>query len=158
VTRNPDLARAKRILRQHLPKLRERYSVKWLGIFGSYVRGEQKKRSDLDVLIEFEQTPTLLEFVHLKRHLSDLVSVQKQFPIFRIRYREQDQTIWVDKIRHTQMTTLFSLNLVYNIRTFHIMTQVQYGKTPDSSLSMCGMSVAQRFTDQTTPCAYQSFG
>ncbi len=75
VTRNPDLARAKRILRQHLPELRERYSVKWLGIFGSYVRGEQKKRSDLDVLIEFEQAPTLLEFVHLKRHLSDLVGI-----------------------------------------------------------------------------------
>ena len=75
VTRNPDLARAKRILRQHLPELRERYSVKWLGIFGSYVHGAQKKRRDLDVLIEFEQTPTLLEFVHLKRHPSDLVGI-----------------------------------------------------------------------------------
>ncbi|MBM3128511.1 MAG: nucleotidyltransferase family protein [Chloroflexi bacterium] len=75
VTRKPDLARAKRILRQHLPELRERYSVKSLAIFGSYVRGEQKRRSDLDVLIEFEQAPTLLEFVHLKRYLSDLVGI-----------------------------------------------------------------------------------
>lgn len=72
---NPQLARAKRVLRVHLPELRERYSVKSLGVFGSYVRGEQKKRSDLDVLIEFEQAPTLLEFVHLKRHLSDLVGI-----------------------------------------------------------------------------------
>ena len=74
-TRNSELARAKRILRKHLPELRERYSIKSLGVFGSYVRGEQKKRSDLDVLIEFEQTPTLLEFVHLKRHLSQLVGI-----------------------------------------------------------------------------------
>lgn len=72
---NPRLARAKRVLRVHLPELRERYSVKSLGIFGSYVRGEQKKRSDLDVLIEFDQAPTLLEFVHLKRYLSDLIGV-----------------------------------------------------------------------------------
>jgi hypothetical protein len=74
-TRNPELARAKRILRKHLPELRERYSVRSLGVFGSYVRGEQKKHSDLDVLVEFEQAPTLLEFVHLKRHLSALVGI-----------------------------------------------------------------------------------
>jgi len=73
--RNPELARAKRILRKHLPELRECYSVKTLGVFGSYVRGEQKKKSDLDILVEFAETPTLLEFVHLKRHLSDLVGV-----------------------------------------------------------------------------------
>ena len=73
--RNSELARAKRILRKHLPELRERYSVKSLGVFGSYVRGEQKKRSDLDVLVEFDQSPTLLEFVHLKRYLSELVGI-----------------------------------------------------------------------------------
>ena len=73
--RNPGLARAKRILRKHLPELREHYSVTSLGVFGSYVRGEQKKRSDLDVLVEFDQAPTLLEFVHLKRHLSELVGI-----------------------------------------------------------------------------------
>lgn len=71
--RNLELARAKRILRKHLPELRERYSVKSLGVFGSFVRGEQKKRSDLDVLIEIEQAPTLLEYVHLKHYLSELV-------------------------------------------------------------------------------------
>jgi predicted nucleotidyltransferase len=73
--RNPELVRAKRILRKHLPELRERYSVRSLGVFGSYVRGEQRKRSDLDVLVEFDHAPTLLEFVHLKRHLSELVGL-----------------------------------------------------------------------------------
>jgi len=73
--RNPELARAKRILRKHLPELRERYAVKTLGVFGSYVRGEQTRKSDLDILVEFTQTPTLLEFVHLKRHLGDLVGI-----------------------------------------------------------------------------------
>ena len=73
---NPELARAKRILRQNLPELRERYSVKSLGVFGSYVRGEQKKQSDLDLLVEFEQTPSLLEFAHLRNHLSRLLGIK----------------------------------------------------------------------------------
>ncbi len=70
------LVRAKRILRHRLPELRRRYHVKSLGLFGSYVRGEQKRQSDLDVLVEFDQPPTLLEFVHLKRHLSELVGIK----------------------------------------------------------------------------------
>ena len=73
--RNPELTRAKRILRKHLPELRERYAIRSLGVFGSYVRGEQRKKSDLDLLVEFDQAPTLLEFVHLKRHLSELVGI-----------------------------------------------------------------------------------
>ncbi len=75
IARNSELARIKRILQKNMPELRERYSVKSLGVFGSYVRGEQKQRSDLDILVEFDQTPTLLEFVHLKRHLSELVGI-----------------------------------------------------------------------------------
>ena len=45
------LVRAQKILRANLPELRERYAVKSLGVFGSYVRGEQKKNSDLDLLV-----------------------------------------------------------------------------------------------------------
>ncbi len=74
--RNADLARAKRILRAHLPELRERYSVKSLGVFGSYVRGEQKKRSDLDVLVEFERAPSLFKYGELEDHLSDLIGIK----------------------------------------------------------------------------------
>ncbi|AYK14147.1 MAG: nucleotidyltransferase domain-containing protein [Methanosarcina flavescens] len=42
-----------RILRQHLPEIREKYSVSYLGVFGSYVRGEQTGESDLDVILDF---------------------------------------------------------------------------------------------------------
>ena len=61
------------ILRLHLPELRERYGVASLGVFGSYVRGEQRRRSDVDVLVEFERTPTLFQLVRMQNHLSDLV-------------------------------------------------------------------------------------
>lgn len=44
----------KSILRGQKDRLRKTYRVKEIGIFGSYVRGEQKEKSDLDVLVEFD--------------------------------------------------------------------------------------------------------
>ena len=45
------------------------------GCSGSYVRNEQSQDSDLDVLIEFSETPGLFKFVRLERELSDLVGI-----------------------------------------------------------------------------------
>jgi predicted nucleotidyltransferase len=64
------------VLPEHLPGLRERYKVRTLGVFGSYVRGEQRRRSDLDVLVEFERAPTFFEFIDLEDHLSELLGVK----------------------------------------------------------------------------------
>ena len=65
------------MLRQRLPELRERYGVRSLWLFGSYVRGEQRRRSDLDVLVEFDDRPlSLLQFVALQHYLSDLLQVK----------------------------------------------------------------------------------
>jgi uncharacterized protein len=74
--RNVELARAKRILRKHLSELHERYSVKSLGVFGSFVRGEQKKHSDLDLLVEYAAPVSLFDCVGLQDHLSDLLGVK----------------------------------------------------------------------------------
>ncbi|MGD0511606.1 MAG: nucleotidyltransferase family protein, partial [Candidatus Micrarchaeaceae archaeon] len=57
------------ILRQHLPELREKYSVSYLGIFGSHIRGEQTKDSDLDVLVEYDKIPGLLKYIELEYYL-----------------------------------------------------------------------------------------
>ncbi|MDI6786416.1 MAG: nucleotidyltransferase domain-containing protein, partial [bacterium] len=38
------------VLQEHKAELQKKYGVKELGVFGSYVRGEQKKRSDVDIL------------------------------------------------------------------------------------------------------------
>ena len=76
----PSLDDILRILREHLPELREKYAVKSLAVFGSYVRGQQRKRSDLDLLVEFAEAPrpriTLIEYVGLQNELSDLLGVK----------------------------------------------------------------------------------
>jgi predicted nucleotidyltransferase len=64
------------ILAEHLTDLRQRYHVKSLGVFGSYVRGEQTLGSDVDLLVEFDDPQlTLLQFVELQNHLSDLLGI-----------------------------------------------------------------------------------
>lgn len=64
------------ILKQHLPELKEKYSVSYLGLFGSYVRGEQSDSSDLDVLVQFYEAPGLLKYIELEYYLSDLLGVK----------------------------------------------------------------------------------
>ena len=71
-----DVADLSKIIRQHLPKLIQDYNIKYLGIFGSYVRGEQKEDSDLDILVEFSKEPDLLEFIGLKQELSETLGVE----------------------------------------------------------------------------------
>jgi len=51
------------ILSAHAGTLRK-LTVKKIGLFGSYVRKEQRKRSDVDFLVEFEE-PTFDHFMDL---------------------------------------------------------------------------------------------
>ena len=75
---DPNLSRFRRVLRRRLPKLRQTYGVRSLWLFGSYVRGEARKRSDLDVLVEFDDLSrlSLFEFIGLENELSDWLGVR----------------------------------------------------------------------------------
>ena len=64
------------VLHQHLPELVERYNVSYLGVFGSYIRNEQKPKSDLDILVDFDKTPSLFHFIRLENYLNELVGVK----------------------------------------------------------------------------------
>lgn len=68
----------KQILTEHKEELKEKYGVKEIGIFGSYVRKEQKKISDVDILVEFEEDADigLLKFVNMENYLSGLLGVK----------------------------------------------------------------------------------
>ena len=71
-----DVKDIKRVLSQHKTELRKRFKVKTIGVFGSYVRGKQKRQSDLDVLVEFEEPLGLFEFMDLEMYLTDLLDVK----------------------------------------------------------------------------------
>ncbi len=65
-----------KILKRYFPEIKEKYSVSYLGVFGSYVRGSQTKDSDLDVLVEFDEKPGLFEYIELEDYLSELLGVK----------------------------------------------------------------------------------
>ncbi|OIN96572.1 nucleotidyltransferase [Candidatus Desantisbacteria bacterium CG1_02_38_46] len=64
-----------KILKEHKKDIKKKYEVKKIGIFGSYIRGEEKRRSDLDILVEFEKNAKidLLGFINLGNYLSNLL-------------------------------------------------------------------------------------
>jgi hypothetical protein len=66
---------AKAVLKEHKNEVIQKYRVSELGIFGSFVRGEQKKRSDIDILVEFNDRniPGLLKLIEMERYLEKLL-------------------------------------------------------------------------------------
>jgi len=68
----------KKIIKGCEEELKEKYRIKEIGIFGSYLRGEAEESSDVDILVEFlpGAEVSLLDFVELENHLSDLLGVK----------------------------------------------------------------------------------
>lgn len=66
----------KEILAKNKEKIEGQYKVRRMGIFGSYVRGEQKEDSDVDVLVEFEEPVSLLKLVNFENFLKDITGVK----------------------------------------------------------------------------------
>jgi uncharacterized protein len=73
-----NLDEVKGVLSRHKQELREKYGVTEIGVFGSYARGRQKKQSDIDLLVELDESSnlTLLGFVRLEDYLSELLGVK----------------------------------------------------------------------------------
>ena len=71
-----DLPAIQKKLLQRLPLLTERYKIKSLALFGSYVRHEQHDASDLDVLVEYQEIPDLISYIELETSLSELLGIK----------------------------------------------------------------------------------
>lgn len=71
---NPNAAEVLLKLRENMSILREKYSVKALELFGSFIKGRQKEGSDIDILVEFAKPIDLFTFVELGEFLSGVLS------------------------------------------------------------------------------------
>ncbi len=63
------------VLAAHRAELAARYYLSDLGVFGSYVRGEQRPNRDIDILVAFERTPSLFMLIALEDELRDLLGL-----------------------------------------------------------------------------------
>ncbi|MBU7017372.1 MAG: nucleotidyltransferase family protein [Theionarchaea archaeon] len=70
------LEEIKRRIDEHKPFLEKEFKVKSMNIFGSYLRGEQTKKSDIDILVEFYDIIDLFEFVRLENFLSEILETK----------------------------------------------------------------------------------
>ncbi len=84
------------------PVLKEKFQVETIGIFGSYSHGQQKQKSDLDLLVTFSEPNDidLVDFVALKQFLSRKLRtkvdvVEKGALKCRIKDRILQETVYV---------------------------------------------------------------
>lgn len=84
------------------PAIRTQFGVTRIGIFGSFARGEQTKKSDVDIVVDFaEGHATLKNFVALAERLEalflrkvDLITVEGIDKY--IRPRVEAEVIWIE--------------------------------------------------------------
>ncbi len=60
-------------IRPKIVKILRRHNITSAGIFGSYARGEQKKNSDIDILVEIKNNISLFDFIGIKLEIEDAI-------------------------------------------------------------------------------------
>ncbi|KAA3599339.1 MAG: nucleotidyltransferase [Calditrichaeota bacterium] len=78
-----NLKEIRRVLQNEKPFLIQKYGIKDIKIFGSFVRGEQNSKSDLDILIDLEKPVKmdLIGLIELENYLSDLINIKVEISI-----------------------------------------------------------------------------
>ena len=59
------------IIKSSKPEMQARFGVNKVGLFGSYVRKQQRRRSDIDILVSFSRDIDLFDFLDLREYLED---------------------------------------------------------------------------------------
>lgn len=64
----------KRIIEKHSSDIKKTFSVKEIGLFGSYVKGTEKPESDVDILVVFQKGhKDFFNYMRLKYYLGELI-------------------------------------------------------------------------------------
>jgi uncharacterized protein len=66
------LSEIKIILEDHKDELMKKFKVREIGIFGSYVKNQQNKGSDLDILVDYSEPVSFFQFLELEEYLENL--------------------------------------------------------------------------------------
>ena len=94
------MVKAIEILRNHKQEIKRRFAVRRIGLFGSSIRGEETKESDIDILVEFED-PTFRNFMNLAFFLEDIFGrrvdlLTPEGISHRIRPYVEKEVVWAD--------------------------------------------------------------
>jgi predicted nucleotidyltransferase len=70
------LSGIKRKIAECKREAKERFGITSLSVFGSYARGEQTRKSDLDLLAEFDGVPSLIKIIRAEEYLAKRLGVK----------------------------------------------------------------------------------
>lgn len=75
----------KKVISSQKQYLNEKFGVKEIGVFGSYLRNQNRADSDVDILIELERPPriSLIGLVELQEYLTELLGIKVDLAIKR---------------------------------------------------------------------------
>jgi len=76
-------------LRNELPYLQEKYGVKRMAIYGSFAKGAQTRKSDIDILVQLVK-PLGLEFVGLAYYLEEILGRKVDLATFDTLHRSME--------------------------------------------------------------------
>lgn len=65
-----------KIIKNRKKELTSQYGVRRLGLFGSYLKNKQHKRSDIDLLVQFDRDIDLFDFIDLREYLENQLNVK----------------------------------------------------------------------------------
>ena len=73
-----NISEIEKVLRIHKKILKDKFQIDKIGLFGSYVRGENNINSDIDILVEFEENADFgfIRFIEIENYLSELLGVK----------------------------------------------------------------------------------
>ncbi|MEK6967490.1 MAG: nucleotidyltransferase family protein [Nanoarchaeota archaeon] len=65
------MMKKEKLLKTIVSRLRKEGATN-IALFGSYARGEERKNSDVDIIVEFVKPKSLMEFVGIEQELAEL--------------------------------------------------------------------------------------
>jgi len=66
----------KKLIFEKIARILKGYGAKKIAVFGSYIRGEEKRDSDIDIIVEFSERKSLLELVQIEREMSEILDIK----------------------------------------------------------------------------------
>jgi len=86
-------------LKPKIIKILKKYNITKAGVFGSYVRGENKKKSDIDILVKVPRKISLLGFIHIKHELEDALKKKVDLVEYKMIRPELKKIILGEEVR-----------------------------------------------------------
>lgn len=71
-----NIKEVKNIIASNKAILKDGYKIKSIGVFGSYAKDQNTKKSDIDILVEFSESPGLFKFMEIEEFLSRILKTK----------------------------------------------------------------------------------